>query len=71
MTEQDFIKILENRRYTKLWVQKMGFECFLIVEHSGKANVYVKKNGQRLKFRHPWQFQEWIKQKFDIEIDID
>ena len=68
MTEQDFIDILENRRYTKLWAKRMGYECFLIVEHSGKANVYVKKNGERLVFRHHWQLEEWLKEKFNIDL---
>lgn len=69
MTEQDFIHILENKTYTKLWLKQIGSECFLIVDHDGKSNVYVKKNGQRLTFRRPWQFKEWVKQKFDIDID--
>lgn len=70
MTEQDFIDILENQRYTKLWIKQMGYECFLIVEHSGKASVYVKKNGERLVFRHSWQFEEWLKEKFDIDLNL-
>jgi len=47
MTEQNFIEILEERRYTQLTVKRYGFQHFLIIEHGGKSNVLVRKNGRR------------------------
>ena len=69
MDYKNFEESLRLKSYKSIFLKRRGDECFLIIDIDGTPHVLPKMDGKPRIYRHIWQLKDWLRLKFNIDVD--
>ncbi len=58
---------LREGTFDRLYIKRIGEECYLIIEVNGDSHVWIKEDGTQRTYRHARHIKQWLWETFGIE----